>query len=133
MAGYGRGGLEDFRKWCDNYINLALGLILVNAAGVAYYIKVAMSISSRYRFGDFLLLFVLGAMFGGLFFMAMRFARGDFRTARGDLHTGVVTQLRPGRTVRETAVEWSGYVGLWGSAICFAGALLLFVLRFQGL
>jgi hypothetical protein len=126
MTGYDRGKLEDFRKWCDNYIKLATGLILANGAGLAYCIRYLSSASPQYSVGTFIILFVLGIVFGGLFFMAMHFAKGDLTTA-------IVTQTRPGSSIWGTMVDWSGYVGVWGSASCLGGALLLFAFRFRNL
>jgi hypothetical protein len=124
MAGYDRGKLEDFRKWCDGYIKLATGLILANGAGLAACIKYLSSASPQFRVGDFIFLFGLGIIIGGMFFMAMHFTKGNVTTA-------IVTQTRPGASIWGTVVEWSGYIGVWGSAICFVGALLLFAFRFR--
>jgi hypothetical protein len=126
MAGYDRAKLEAFWKWCDNYINLAIGLIFVNGAGLAYCIKYLYSASPQYSVGAFIFLFGFGAVLGGVFFMVMHFTKGNLTTA-------IVTQTRPGSSIWGAVVEWSGYIGLWGSAICFVAAVLLFAFRFRNL
>jgi hypothetical protein len=126
MAGYDRGKLEDFRKWCDSYVKLATGLILANGAGLAACIKYLSSASPQYSVGTFILLFVLGIILGGMFFVAMYFVKGDLTTA-------IVAQVRPGRSIWGTVVEWSGCIGVWGSAAFFVAALLLFAFRFRTL
>jgi hypothetical protein len=82
--------------------------------------------SPKYNVGVFVGLFGAGLLLGGLYFLVLTILKAEVTTA-------IVTQQRPGSSIRGTILAVAGHVGMWGSAAAFAAAILLFIYRFWSL
>jgi hypothetical protein len=126
MAGYDPEKLKAFWEYCEAWKGWATLLLVGNAAGLGYCLTNLNSETPKYNVGAFIGLFGAGVLLGGLYFLILTILKAEVTTA-------IVTQQRPGASFRGTVLEVLGYIGMWGSAVAFALAILLFIYRFWSL
>jgi hypothetical protein len=101
--------LKAFWEYCEAFKGWAKLLLAGNAAGLGYCLTHLNSGTPKYNVGAFVGLFGAGVLLGGLYFLVLTILKAEVTTA-------IVTQQRPGPSIRGTILEVAGHVGMWGSA-----------------
>jgi hypothetical protein len=115
--------LKAFWEYCETFKRWAKLLLAGNAAGLGYCLTSLNSETPRHNVGVFVALFGAGVLLGGLYLLVLTIVKAEVIAA-------IVTQQRPGPSIRGTVLEVAAHVGMWGSAAAFAAAILLFIYRF---
>src|SRR5262249_41230420 len=102
-----------FWEYCETFKGWAKTLVAGNAVGLGYCLTNLNADSPRYNIGAFIALFGAGVLLGGLYFLILTIVKAEVTTA-------IVSQERPGASLRGTLLEVLGHIGMWGSAGAFA-------------
>jgi hypothetical protein len=123
MAEHDPEKLKAFWQYMETWKGLATALIVCNGTGLGYCLTILNSDTPKYNVGAFVAIFGAGVLLGGLYFLILTILKAEVTSA-------IVTQQRPGVTIRGKIIEWSGLISMWGSAAAFCLGILLFIYRF---